>query len=151
MSLETAVPVRMARLICGRAAQIGGCGQILEYLPLGAFLRGELSDNNKALARAVASDLAKLIDGRLTFHPTAYTPAAICALIRTHKPDVLVIDHIGLLQIDAGRGTAVPFLAIPLNQASRDPNPKLPRRRFSEGRRSGQARRYPATVILIGW
>ena len=104
LNLETSTRVRVSRLICGEAVEAGPEGQITRYIPLGPLLRGELREAGHV--REVADRLAAEIGGRLRFVDNVRDVAGIVELIRTAKPDLVVIDHCGLIDGDGIRGSS---------------------------------------------
>ena len=100
VNLETATPIRAARLLAGDSVLLGTAGEITRCIPLGALERGTLREPGQALVREHAARLAAEVGGRLTFVDSVYDPRRLADLIRERRPDVLVLDHCGLLASD---------------------------------------------------
>lgn len=107
-NIETATKVRMARIVCGQAFRLGDDNTVKRCVSLSALLKGELGPVWQASVRAAASELVPIIGGgRLTFIDDVSVPEEIARIIRSRKPSIVVIDHIGLLEIDPGRGSSI--------------------------------------------
>lgn len=105
-NLETGTAIRVARLICGRSVETNENNAIARCVPLGPLLRGELRPDAREHAKAVARELAQEVGGRLSFVDDLYDAKAIAEEIRARTPDVVLIDHAGLLDV-AGPGSLV--------------------------------------------
>jgi len=105
-NLETSVPIRVARLVAGRAVELGTANKIVRCVPLGPLLRGELLQASRERTKAVAAELAAAVGDRLRFVDDQYNAEGIARLIQTETPDLVCIDHTGLLNM-AGGGSAV--------------------------------------------
>ncbi len=99
-ALETTIAIRSARLLAGCAVQVGPQNQLARYLPVGAMLRGELSEQSKPFARQVAEGLTRDIGSRLAFVDDLRSVGDIAELIRERKPDLVLVDHLGLVEAD---------------------------------------------------
>jgi hypothetical protein len=96
-ALETAIPVRAARLLCGDAVRIGNAGEIIAGLRLGQLLHGTLAPDALATLRDVADRLRDEVGARLSFVDSEHDARRLADLIRERKPDLFVLDHCGLL------------------------------------------------------
>lgn len=99
-NLETATLVRVARLLCGAAVRIDDMNAIAACLPLGPLLRGELEPGGITYARECARTFTAEIGGRLRFMDNVCNACEIASTIRTARPEVVVVDHFGLVTAD---------------------------------------------------
>ncbi|MBK9118010.1 MAG: bifunctional DNA primase/polymerase [Phycisphaerales bacterium] len=99
IALETAVPVRMARVVAGAAVNFDNAGRVTRCVPLGALLRGELTDGARARTHDTARRLHDEVGSRWTFRMNLASGSAIADAVRTARPTVLVVDHVGLLEL----------------------------------------------------
>ncbi len=105
-NLETSTAVRTARILCGRAVRLSEHNAITRYIPLGRVLRGELEPSFSDTLDETAAELRDAIGDRLTFIDNVSDAAAIARIIRERRPDVVLVDHIGLVRC-AGDGSVV--------------------------------------------
>jgi hypothetical protein len=99
INLETSVAVRVSRMLCGRAVRVADGGCIRRCVPLGKLLRGALDDRARDYAAEVAADLVADVGQRLTFIDDATDAGEIAAMIEEHQPDVVLLDHLGLVDV----------------------------------------------------
>lgn len=101
LALETAAPVRAARLLAGRCVHKNSQNKLVGVVPVRALLLGELRDAGTATALRGLEDLERQIGGRLTFVDSVSDDAQIADLIASERPDVLLLDHLGLVTTGA--------------------------------------------------
>lgn len=106
VNLETATPVRAARLIAGHAVRIGSANQITQCVPLGPLLRGELKPDCRRLVRETVDALAAELGGRLRFIDNVTDAADVAGLLQELRPDVFVLDHCGLVNPGGAAGNS---------------------------------------------
>ncbi len=106
VNLETATPVRAARLVAGHAVRIGAANEITQCVPLGPLLRGELKPKCRQLVRETAMSLANELGERLRFVDNATDAVDIVGLLQEHRPDVFVLDHWGLVNLGGAAGSS---------------------------------------------
>lgn len=104
-ALETDVRTRVARLLCGQSATRGPAGEVTG-IPLTPLLRGELRAAGVTRVAETAARLRGEIGSRLSFVSDVYSAAGIARIIENSRPDLLLIDHIGLLQADGESATS---------------------------------------------
>jgi hypothetical protein len=105
-NLETATPVRVARLVCGESVRFGKHNEITQCLPLGPVLHGSLEHDRRALVRETAERLGAQFGGRLRFVNDRFDAHAIAAEVRAMRPDAFIVDHFGLVTADWLQGTS---------------------------------------------
>ena len=101
LALETAPPVRMARLLAGLTVAPAGDGSV-GGIPVTPLLRGGLQGPGLARIEHAGAELVDLIGGRLRFVDSARRVADIAALLRAETPSVALLDHIGLVEPEPG-------------------------------------------------
>lgn len=100
-ALETAPVVRMARLLAWASVQIDPeTNAITSCCPLARILRGELRDAGKVAAQRGAARLAPTV-GRVRFVSDVIGAGDIANVIEGEQPDVVLVDHLGLVVSDA--------------------------------------------------
>jgi replicative DNA helicase len=102
-NLETSTPVRVARLVAGDAVRFDGNGAVSECIPLSALLRGQLDSLDRL--RETAQRLMADVGGRLVFIDDASGAGEIADLIGLQRPDLVVIDHLGLVHAEGSSAT----------------------------------------------
>jgi len=105
-ALETSVLVRAARLLAGASVQADERNCVVRSLRTGELLRGELRDDDKQLARETASRLSADVGGRLSFVDDVYDAGDIAELIGERRPDLVIVDHLGLVGTDTYAGSS---------------------------------------------
>ncbi|MFH1417077.1 MAG: hypothetical protein ABII12_02160 [Planctomycetota bacterium] len=106
VNLETATPVRVARLVAGHAVCFGPMNKITQCVPLGPLLRGELEEAGKRLVRQTVDALSTELGERLLFIDNVTDAAGLAGLIQTHRPDLFVLDHCGLVNFSDVAGSS---------------------------------------------
>lgn len=100
-ALETAPVVRMARLLAWASVEIDPTtNAVTSCCPLTPILRGELRDAGKVAAQRGADRLAPAV-GRVRFVSDVIGAADIANVIEGEQPDVVLVDHLGLVVSDA--------------------------------------------------
>lgn len=99
-NLETATPVRVARLLCGAAVRIDESNAIARYISLSQLLRGRLPTPSIEYAREVGVQLRTKLRGRLRFIDNLFDAQEIADAIRSEQADIVVVDHFGLVTAD---------------------------------------------------
>lgn len=102
-NLETSTAIRTARLVAGSAVKLNADGAIDSCIPLGPLLRGKLDAVDRL--RDAAERMAGDVGVRLIFVDDASGAVEIADLIESESPDVVVIDHLGLVQAEGGSAT----------------------------------------------
>lgn len=105
-ALETSVPIRCARLLAGCGVRFGSQNQLTHCLLVGPMLRGELSEQFKPHARQVAGELTAEIGSRLAFVDDLREAGDIAMMIRERRPDLVVLDHLGLAEVEQFGGSS---------------------------------------------
>jgi len=96
-ALETAPAVRMARLLSWASVEFDPTtNAVTSCAPLTPILRGELRDAGKAAAERGAARLGPAVS-RMRFVSDITGAADIASLIESEQPDVVLIDHLGLV------------------------------------------------------
>lgn len=106
-SLETSSVVRAGRLVAAAAVRFGERGECVHCLPVGPMLRGELREAGQVNAIEAAEQLRAELGERLRFVDDLTTAADIANEIERERPDVVLIDHLGLVVSDAGSDSEV--------------------------------------------
>lgn len=104
VALETSILTRVARLLCGASITQSATGDI-NGVPLTPLVRGSLREAGLHRLEAVASRMLQDIGDRLTFTDSTYNANEIALLIRKHAPDIVVVDHAGLMRADGATAT----------------------------------------------
>jgi len=104
VNLETPTKVRVARLVSGEAVQLGSNNSIARSAPIGAMLRGQLDSRGQEIALGTARSLTARIGDRLVFIDHACDAREIAKIIERDRPDLVVIDHLGLVHAPAASG-----------------------------------------------
>lgn len=99
-ALETAVTTRAARLLGCESVRFGPSGSIEKWLSVGRILRGGLTADQKLHCREVVNSLRADLSRRLQFVDSCFQAAEIAGAIRAIRPDVVLIDHMGLVESD---------------------------------------------------
>jgi predicted ATP-dependent serine protease len=106
VALETSVLIRCARLLGSCGVRIGAQNVIAQCLPVAAMLRGKLSDQSKPYARQVAEEMTTEIGTRLAFVDDVRNAADIAAMICERRPDLVLVDHLGLVEAEQYVGSS---------------------------------------------
>lgn len=107
VNLETPTRVRIARLIAGQTVQLGPNNGIARSAPVSAILHGCLEERGKEIAIGTARHLTKQIGERLVFFEDAYDANEIVRIIEAERPDLLIVDHLGLVQAPVASADSV--------------------------------------------
>ncbi len=105
-ALETATEMRVARLLADSCVWINESSAIIECVPIQSLLRGKLGETGVRHAIEGVERLARKAGDRLRFIDTAITDTQIAQIIVHEEPDVVLIDHLGLVVTDAGTDSA---------------------------------------------
>lgn len=101
-NLETSTPVRTARIIAGQCVKLESNGTICKCVEVTSLLRGTLEVSEKSWIRKRATQLESQIGPRLHFIDDYYDGTTIAEIISIEKPDIVLIDHLGLVGMNAG-------------------------------------------------
>lgn len=96
-ALETSTAVRAARLVATRCVTRGHNDRLNGCAPIRALLHGELREAGKMSAVHAADELASTVGTRLHYIDNITDDLAIADVIRANRPDVLLVDHLGIV------------------------------------------------------
>jgi hypothetical protein len=106
-ALETSPVIRMARLLSWASVEIDPeTNAVTSCCPLTPILRGELREAGKAAMQRGAARLGPVVS-RVRFISDTTGAADIAGTIEAERPDVVLIDHLGLVVSDAPGDTEV--------------------------------------------
>lgn len=99
-ALETAKKVRVARLIAGESVVPEENGEFHGGALLGPMLRGESPTEVRDRAKQAVVRMKTQRSGTVEFIEDKSAVSHICQIIRNERPDVVEIDHLGLVTLD---------------------------------------------------
>lgn len=100
-NMETATAVRVARIVASESVTTSTMGAITSAAPVGMMLRGELREIGVQAAGNAITRLRETIGDRLRFVDDRASVEGIANIIEDESPDVVLVDHVGLLHVEA--------------------------------------------------